>query len=156
MEGCWPGKGESCQHQKCMQQVIIGWGWAWYHELSMLRSELSTKPKAEADNTATRFLKSLYHVKINSIMFYYTFFLKICKRLFSLNLQKFENKTRTWCLETRQTLNWTWWPKYLFQILGYHVWIFIVSLMYNEVYCLFIFTQSAAKLVNKAMKTPEF
>ena len=24
MEGYWSGKGESCQHQKCMQQVIIG------------------------------------------------------------------------------------------------------------------------------------
>ena len=23
-EGCWSGKGESCQHQKCMQQVIVG------------------------------------------------------------------------------------------------------------------------------------
>ena len=38
--------------------IIIGWGWAWYHELSKPRSVLQVhlpKPKAEADNTDTRF-----------------------------------------------------------------------------------------------------
>ena len=60
--------------------AIIGWGWAWYHELSMPRSE------ASVDNINTRFYNSL-----TMIMFCYAFFNQPAKRGI-----------------TRTTLNSTW------------------------------------------------
>ena len=31
---------------------MIGWGWAWHHELSKARSELSAEVNAAVDNTS--------------------------------------------------------------------------------------------------------
>ena len=59
------------------------------------------KPKAEADNTDSRFDNSWYHAKTDSIIVLLYIYWPICpRRHFSLTLQKFVTTTRTRGLET--------------------------------------------------------
>ena len=72
------------------------------------------KPKVEADDLYAIINDIMWKSNLIIVIFYS--FLKTTE----LSMQKLENTIRTRDLETRQTLNSTWYMKYPLQILGYH------------------------------------
>ena len=112
MEGFWSGKGESYQHQKCMTTSN------YWMSLSMISWVITTEVWVIHQAYRLRLITQLQGFLIlyimqkpNSVVILLYIFLKknLQKKALLSKFAKVKSKTQTWCLETKQTLNLTWW-----------------------------------------------